>query len=222
MQKMSKIIKTTVSWKTLVAIVALIAVGLTGYYFIFAEAEESGPEVTVEQFLQATSNGDRETAKGYWCYRQISQFYDIDNDWEFIDAETKPAELIANPNDLLQLWPDLKSQIGKLSKLNYTQAVFRIKASTKDRGKMTQIWAFEVWERSQILDYLNEAQYLLSELYVREETVEGENRDLLKTIRAAQAASKFARALSAHPISGAAYRLSDRSPCILTVKQFSS
>ena len=218
---MSKIVKTTVNWRTLVVIVALVAVGLTSYYFSLAE-EESGPEVTVEQFLQATSNGDRETAKSYWCYRQISQFYDIDNDWEFIGAETKPAESIANPNELLQLWPELKSQIGKLSELNYTQAVFRIEASTKDRGKMTQTWAFEVWERSQILDYLNEAQSLLSELYAREETVEGENRDLLKTIRAAQAASKFARALSAHPISGDAYKLSYRSPCILTVKQFSS
>ena len=217
---MIKILKTTVNWRTLVAIIALIAVGLTGYYFIFAYGE-SGPRETVEQFLKATSEGDRYTGQDYWCYRQIAQFYDIEDDWEFIGAETKPAEPIANLKELLQVWPELKSQIGKLSELNYTQAVFRIKASTKDRGKMTQTWAFEVWERSQMLDYLSEAQSLLSELYAREETVEGENRDLLKAIRAAQAASKFARALSAHPISGDISRLSDRSPCILAVKRSS-
>lgn len=212
--------KIAVNWRTLVAIVALVAVGLTGYYFIFAE-KEFGPRETVEQFLKATSQGDRETAQEYWCYRQIARFYDVEEDWEFIGTETKPAEPIANLDELLQVWPELQSQIGKLSKLNYTQAVFRIKASTKDRGKMTQTWAFEVWERSQMLDYLSDAQSLLSELYAREETVEGENRDLLKTIRAAQAASKFARALSAHPISGDVSRLSDRSPCILAVKRFS-
>ena len=212
--------KVAVNWRILVAIIALVAVGLTGYYFIFAE-KELGPRETVEQFLKATSEGDRKTAQEYWCYRQIAQLSDIEDDWEFIGAETKPAEPIANLDELLQVWPDLKSQIDKLSELNYTQAVFRFEASTKDRGKITQAWAFEVWERSQMLDYLSEAQSLLSELYAREETVEGENRDLLKTIRAAQAAGKFARALSAHPISGDISRLSARSPCILAVKRFS-